>query len=328
MKTVKRVCGLTATVLACAMASAAGAADWRGWNIHPPEYPVSIAMESFAKAVSEGTQGRVEPKVYHSGVLGDQPDAIEQVRLGAIDFAVFNLGPLGQVSPKANVVSLPFIFKSVEDMHTVMDGEAGDDIAAGLAESGLVALGWYDSGARSFYNRSKPLNTPADVQGMKFRVMNNDLFVSMVEALGGNATPLPYADVYQSLQTGVIDGAENNWPSYESSGHFEAAGYYSTTEHLILPECLCVSQATWDALSEEDKAVVREAGEASAQYQRELWAERAQASRAKVEEAGVKVNEIGDKAPFQAAMEPVYTKFLSDNPDLEPLVRKIQDAQK
>ena len=309
------------------LTTSADAAEWRGWNIHPADYPVSIGMEEFAKMVAEKTGGRITMKVYHSAVLGDQPDAIEQVRLGAIEFGEFNLGPLGQVAPQANVVSLPFIFKSVDAMHAVMDGPIGEDIAAGLADKGLVAVGWYDSGARSFYDTKKAITQPSDLEGMKIRVMNNDLFVGMIEAMGGNATPMPYGDVYQSLKNGVIDGAENNYPSFESSGHYEAAGYYSLTEHLILPECLCINKALFDAQSPEDQQILREAGAASAALQRKLWADREEVSKAKVIAAGVQVNEVADKAPFQAAMKPVYDKFIADNPDLEPLVRKIQAAQ-
>ena len=309
------------------LAGTAVAEEWRGWNIHPEDYPVSIGMEEFAKLVQERTDGRITMKVYHNAVLGDQPDAIEQVRLGGIAFGEFNLGPLGQVVPEANVVSLPVIFRNVDAMHQVMDGPIGEDIAAGLANKGLVKLGWYDSGARSFYDTKKPITQPADLEGMKMRVMNNDLFVGMVAAMGGNATPMPYGDVYQSLKNGVIDGAENNFPSFESSGHYEAAGYYSLTEHLIIPECLCINKALFDGLSAEDQQILREAGQASADLQRKLWAEREEASKAKVIAAGVQINEIPDKSAVQAAMKPVYDKFIADNPDLEPLVRKIQAAQ-
>jgi tripartite ATP-independent transporter DctP family solute receptor len=305
----------------------AAADEWRGWNIHPEDYPVSAGMEEFARLVAERTGGRITMKIYHNAVLGDQPDAIEQVRLGGIDFGEFNLGPLGQVVPEANVVSLPFIFKSVDAMHKVMDGPVGEDIAAGLAAKGLVSLGWYDSGARSFYDTKKPITQPADLEGMKMRVMNNDLFVAMVTAMGGNATPMPYGDVYQSLQNGVIDGAENNYPSYESSGHYEAAGFYSLTEHLIIPECLCINKMLFDSLSAEDQQILRQAGQESAVLQRKLWAEREEVSKAKVIAAGVQINEIPDKSAFQAAMKPVYDKFIADNPALEPLVRKIQAAQ-
>lgn len=307
-------------------AGAAQAQNLRGWNIHVEDYPVSHGMEKFIADVSEGTDGRITGKVFHGGVLGSQPDAIEQVRLGAIDFGVFSLGPMGQAVPEANVVSLPFIFKSIDQMYRLMDGAAGDAIDAGLQKKGIVALGWYDAGARSFYNSQHPINTPDDVKGMKVRVMNNDLFVGMINSMGGNATPMAFAEVYQSLKTGVVDGAENNPPSYESTSHYEVAKYYSISEHLIIPECLCMSKRTWDKLSAEDQAVVKAAGRASADHQRELWQAREKKSMETVIAGGTEVNQIADKAPFQAAMASVYDSFLKDNPELTDLVNLIRNA--
>ena len=313
------------TAALCALLAAPGlAADWRGWNIHPEDYPNSVALESFAQAVEAATEGRVTVEIFHNGVLGSQPDAIEQLRAGALDVANFNMGPMGPVVPATNVLSLPFLFSSVDQMHQAMDGEIGGRFADALAEEGIVALSWFDSGSRSLYNVERPIETPADVEGMKFRVMNNDLYVDMIDALGGNATPMDYGEVFQALRTGVIDGAENNWPSFESSNHYEAAPYYSITDHLILPECLCVSQPAWEALSAEDQEAVRQAALDAAAEQRALWEERSEASRAKVEEAGVEVNEVADKAAFQAAMQPIYEAFVAENPDLEPLLRDIQ----
>ncbi|MGC1259836.1 TRAP transporter substrate-binding protein [Jannaschia helgolandensis] len=322
-----RTTAIGAALGASLLATTVSAQELRGWNIHVEDYPVSIGMESFVAEVSEKTDGRVTGKVFHNGVLGDQPDAIEQARLGAIDFGVFSLGPMGQVVPETNVVSLPFIFKSTDQMYRLMDGDVGDEIGKGLEAKGLVALGWYDAGARSFYNSIKPINTPEDVVGMKVRVMNNDLFVGMVESMGGNATPMAFGEVYQSLRTGVVDGAENNPPSYESTNHYEVAKYYSLSEHLIIPECLCMSKATWDRFSPEDQEIVMAAGRASADLQRGLWQEREAASMAKVEAAGTIVNRVENKVPFQEAMAGVYASFLEDNPDLEGLVKMIRDAE-
>ena len=308
-------------------ASPLAAKDWRGWNIHPPTYPNGIALDAFAKEVAETTEGRVTPTVYHNAVLGDQPDAIEQTRMGALDFGNFNLGPMGPIIPATNVLSLPFIFKSIPDMYAVMDGPIGQRFSDAMAEQGLVALAWYDSGARSFYNTKHPVVTPEDVKGLKVRVMNNQLYVDMVGALGGNATPMAFGEVYQSLKTGVIDGAENNYASYESTNHYEVARYYSITEHLIIPECLCISTASWDALSDADKASVKTAAMNSASLQRELMTERVKASREKVAESGVEINEVSDKAAFQSAMEPVYAGFIEKNPDLKSLIDDIKAAQ-
>ena len=320
---------ITTLLGAIAIATAgtmAAAAEWRAWNIHGDGYPNTIAMDAFAELVAEKTGGEITVQVFHGGTLGSQPDAIEQVRLGALEVGNFNLGPIGPIAPAANVVSLPFIFKDVDHMFRVLEGEGGKMIADGMAEQGLLPLAWYDAGARSFYNGTKPINTPADVEGLKVRVMNNELFTGMIDAMGGNASPMAFAEVYQALKTGVVDGAENNWPSYESTGHFEVAGFYSLSQHLIIPECVCVNADVFAGLSPEMQAAVTEAAQESAEMQRQLWKEREAASRKAVEDAGVTVNEVADKAPFQDAMAPVYEAYLDANPDLRPLVELIQST--
>ena len=323
LRTLIRTASLAALIGAAALAPAS-AASWRGWNIHPEGYPNTTALADFAKQVTAKTDGRVTAQVYNNGVLGDQPDAIDQLRNGALAFANFNLGPMGEFVPSVNVLSLPFLFTGVDQMHAVMDGPIGKRFSDDLSKQGIVALAWYDSGARSFYDTKRPIQTPSDLDGMKIRVMNNQLYVNMVDDLGGNATPMAYGEVFQSLKTGVLDGAENNFPSFESSNHYEVAKYYSLTEHLILPECVCIAKTSWDALSPKDQEIVRQAAVESAKEQRDLWAKRETVSRKKVEAAGVKINEIKDKAAFQDKMKPVYEAFFKQNPDMKPLVADIQ----
>lgn len=318
---------LVGAVAVTLLGTAAFAEDWRGWNIHVDGYPNTVAMDKFAELLAEKTGGEITLQMFHGGTLGSQPDAVEQVRLGGLEIGNFNLGPIGPIAPAANVVSLPFVFKDVAHMFRVLDSDAGAAIAAGMAEKGLQPLAWYDAGARSFYNGEKAINTPADVTGMKVRVMNNDLFTGMIAELGGNPSPMAFAEVYQALKTGVVDGAENNWPSYESTGHFEVAGYYSLSQHLIIPECICINAGTFNALSDEMKTAVLAAAQESALIQRDLWAEREAASRKAVEAAGVVVNEVADKAPFQAAMAPVYEAYFETNPDLRELVELIQATE-
>lgn len=325
---------LRSTALAClataCLAGAASAADsvkWRGWNIHGPGYPNTVALEDFAKQIGAKTDGRISAKVYNSATLGDQSDAIEQARNGALDFANFNMGPMGQIVPATNVLSLPFLFSSPTQMRHAMDGEIGKQFAAEMEKSGLVVLSWYDGGARSFYNTKHAIEKPEDLKGLKLRVMNNDLYVDMVSQMGGNATPMAYGDVYQSLKTGVIDGAENNWPSFEQDNHYEVAKFYTIDDHLIMPECLCVAKESWDKLSDADKAIVRQAAIDSATEQRKLWDEQSDKSRQKVEAAGVKVNEIADKSAFQAKMQPIYEAYYKKDPAAKDLVTKIQAVQ-
>jgi tripartite ATP-independent transporter DctP family solute receptor len=277
--------------------------------------------------LKQKTGGEITLKMFHSGVLGNQPDAIEQVRVGGLAIGNFNLGPIGPMAAEANVVSLPFIFKDMGHMHRALDGAAGDKISAGMAKIGIIALAWYDSGARSFYNSKKPIMKPSDVKGLKVRVMNNDLYSGMISALGGNPSPMAFSEVFQSLKTGVVDGAENNWPSYESTGHFEVAKYYSLSQHLIIPECVCINDKVYNNLSAKNKKAVKEAARESAELQRALWEKRAISSRDKVMKAGVKFNEIPNKQAFMDAMKPVHTKYLSANPNLVPLVNLIKNTK-
>lgn len=326
-RTLKTLAPIASVAALVAIALPAQAEDWRGWNIHPDGYPNTTALEEFADAVAEQTEGRVNPRVYNNAVLGDQSDAIEQTRNGALDFANFNMGPMGPIVPETNVFSLPFLFNDVEHMHTVMDGEIGERFADALEDKGLVVLSWFDSGARSIYNTQRPIKTPEDVEGLKIRVMNNDLYVDMIAAMGGNATPMSYGEVYQSLTTGVLDGAENNYPSFESSNHYEATGYYSLTEHLIIPECLCVAESSWEELSEEDQKIVREVAEEASTRQRELWVESSEESRQIVLDHGVVINEVDDKAAFQALMEPMYEEFIANNPGTGELIEEIRATE-
>jgi len=297
----------------------AAAEEWRAWNIHHDGHPNTAAMDKFAELVAEATGGELTVSVFHGGVLGSQPDALEQVRIGAIEVGNFNLGPIGPMVKEANLVSLPFIFKSVPHMFRVLDGEAGDIMAQAMADAGLTPLAWVDAGARSFYSQ-KPINTPADVEGLKIRVMNNDLYTAMISAMGGNPSPMAFSEVQQALKTGVVDGAENNFPSFKNVGHYEVTTNYSLSEHLIIPECICVNTAKFQALSPEMQAAVKGAAEEAALFQRELWAVQSDQARKDVEEAGIVVNEIADKGPFQDAMASVYDEYLAANPDMKTLV--------
>lgn len=300
------------------------AQEWRGWNIHPPDYPVSKGMDRFTELVAQRSNNRIRMKTFHSAQLGQQDEAIQQMRLGSIDFAEFNMSGLNNIVPSTQVLTLPFLFRSVAHQHTVVDGPIGDTVAEDLAAAGIVPLAWYDAGARSMYT-IRPVKVPADLRGMKIRVQTSDLWIDIIKALGANATPLPFGEVYTSLQSGVIDGAENNWPSYESTRHFEVAKYFATTEHSNVPEVLAVSAMRWRRLNQADKDMLRAAARESAQYQRELWAERERVSREKVIAGGAQVTDIADRGPWQQAMEPVYKKYASD-PRMADLVRRIRET--
>lgn len=313
--------GLAVAILAGPVA----AQEIRGWNTHAPDYPGSIAMDRFGELVAERTDGRIQPKTFHSAQLGEQDTAIEQMQFGGIDFAVFNLVPLNNIVPETQVTALPYAFRSIDHMHKVMDGEIGDEISAAMASANMIGLSWYDSGARSFY-ANKPINSVADLEGLKIRVQNSDLNVAMVEALGANATPIPFGEVYTSIQSGVVDGAENNWPSYESTGHYEVAPFYILDGHTIVPEVFAVNLDTWNSWSDGDQEIVRQAAIESAQLQRQLWAERELRSEQIVRDAGATIVELEDKSGFIEAMAPVYDQFVTDE-TLRSLLDRIQATE-
>jgi tripartite ATP-independent transporter DctP family solute receptor len=322
----RRTFSLLAAAASFAMIAATAGAQaqttLRSTDIHPTDYPTVEAVRHISKLIEERTKGRLKINVFHSAQLGNEKDTIEQTRFGVIDINRINMAPFNNLIPATNVPSLPFIFRSVAHMRTVMDGPIGDSILKEFEKHDLIGLAFYDSGSRSFYNSKRSITTPADMKGMKIRVQQSDMFVALVSALGANATPMAFGEVYSALQAGVIDGAENNWPSFESTKHFEVSKFYSLTEHSLSPEVLVMSKRSFDKLSAEDQAIMKTAAKESVLKMRELWDAREKASEAKVRAGGAVVNAI-EKQPFIDAMKPVYDKFVTDAA-LKDLVAKIQ----
>ena len=309
-----------------ALAVPAAAREFRSADIHPTDYPTVEAVRYMGKQLAAESGGKLGVKVYPNGALGTERDTIEQLKIGGLDMMRINVAPLNNIVPETIVPALPFLFRSEEHMHAVLDGPVGDEILAAMEAQGMVGLAFYDSGARSLYTATKPVKTLADVSGMKIRVQQSDLFVAMVEALGANPTPMPYGEVYTALKTGIVDAAENNFPSYESSRHFEAAKYYTLTEHSMAPEVLVFSKVIWDTLTPEDQAMIRKAAKDSVPYMRKLWDEREGKSRATVEAAGAEIIPLEDRQAWVDAMQPVYAKF-ANTPELQALVQKVQATQ-
>jgi tripartite ATP-independent transporter DctP family solute receptor len=319
-----------ATLLASAALTGAAFAECeitlKSSDTHPDGYPTVAAVQKMGEMVKERSGGRICIEVFHSAQLGEEKDTIEQTKFGVIDMNRVSMGPFNNLIEETKVVSLPFIFRGTDHMHRVMDGPIGEEILAAFEPHGFVGLAYYDGGSRSFYNTQKPIDSIDDLAGMKVRVMQSDVFVDMMTALGANATPMPFGEVYSGLQTGVIDAAENNWPSFESSGHYEVAGYYTLNEHLIVPEVLVMSKVSWDKLTPEDQALIRQAAKESVPINRELWAAREAVSEEKVRAAGVQIVENIDKTPFIEAMVPVYEKH-ANTPKLQDLVTRIQAVE-
>lgn len=320
--------GLAVLAATTAMATGAMACEitLRSSDTHPAGYPTVAAVEYMGGLLQERSGGRLCIEVYHSAQLGQEADTIEQTQLGVIDMNRVSLGPFNNIIEETKVFSLPFIFRSTDHMHRVVDGEIGDEVLAAFGNHNLVGLAYFDGGSRSFYNSERPIRSIADMEGLSFRVMQSDVFVDMVDALGANATPMPFGEVYSAIQTGVIDGAENNWPSYESTGHFEVAGYYTLNQHLIVPEVLVMAAASWNRLSADDQALIRQAARDAVPHMRVLWAEREAASEAVVRAAGAEIIDDIDKTPFIEAMVPVYERHVT-SAALRDLVTRIQATE-
>ena len=292
-----------------------------GADTHPQDYPTVKAVEFMGRYLSERTDGRLGIKVFAGGQLGSETDTLEITSFGGLDFNRVNFAPLNSIEPMTLPFSLPFVFDSVDHMRRVVDSEVGDEVLAAMEPHGLIGLAIYDSGARSFYNSRRAITSPADMAGMKLRVPASDLYVAMVNALGANAVPIPFGEVYQSLAQGVIDGAENNWPSLVSARHAEVVSHFSLTEHLLTPEALLMSKASWDGLSASDKALVREAAKASVPEMRKLWDQRVAEAKDAIAQSKVAVNTVA-KEPFAALMRPVWDQFIT-TPQQKSVVERI-----
>jgi len=295
----------------------------RAADIQDAGYPTVRGMEAMAERLDRETEGRIRMKIYPGAQLGDERDMLEMTIFGGIDISRTSIAPLNSIAPETSVYSLPFLFRSTEHMRRVLDGPIGDEILAALEPHGLIGLCYYDAGARSMYNRMGPIHSPVDLKGMKVRVMNSEVFVDMMSALGANATPMGFGQVYESLALGTIDAAENNWPSYESSRHFEVAPHYSVTQHVMVPEVLVMSRYRWRKMSAQDRALLRRAAKQSVPVMRKLWDARVMASRNAMAEAGVEIVDGIDKRPFMDAMRPLYGQYLKD-PALKDLAERIR----
>lgn len=321
MKANKLWVALAASVLSLA----ASATEFRSSDIHPDDYPTVQAVKFMGERLKALSGGKHTIRVYPNGALGGEKETIEQAKIGALAMVRVNVGAMNNVCGETIVPTMPFLFRSVEHMHKVLDGPVGEEILKACEKQGFIGLGFYDSGARSMFTAKKPVKSFADMKGMKVRVQQSDLWVSMLEAMGANATPMPMGEVYTGLKTGLIDAAENNYPTYESSRSFEVAKYFTKTEHSMAPEILLFSKRTFDKLSPEEQSWIRQAAKESVPYMRKQWAEREAKSLAIVKAGGAEIIEI-DKAPFQAAMKPVYDKFITDA-KLKDLVKRTQETQ-
>ena len=294
-------------------------------DVHPLGYPNVVAIQNLGKKLEAATNGKYKLQMFPSGVLGGEKEMIEQTQVGAIDILRTSLGPLGPVVPDVNVFNMPFVFRNEAHMRAVIDGPIGQEILDKITASPakMVALGWMDGGSRSLYTK-KPVRTPADLKGQKIRMMGNPLFVDTMNAMGGNGIAMGYGEVFSALQTGVLDGAENNPPSMFTSNHYNAgAKYYAQTNHLIIPEIFVMSKISWDKLSAPEQALVRKFSREAQMEQRALWDKSVAEYTAKLKAAGVEFVQV-DQKPFYDATAPVRAKYGAPYADLIKRIEAVK----
>ena len=292
-------------------------------DVHPLGYPTVEAVIDMGKKLEVATNGRLSIQMYPSMQLGGEKEAIEQAQVGALQLARVSVGALGPVVDDLNVFNLPYVFRDTAHMEEVIDGPIGKELLDKISANktaGLIGLCWMDAGARSLYDTKKPINTLADLKGMKFRVMGNPMFVDMMNALGGNGVPMGYDQVFSALQTGVVDGAENNPPSFVFDNHYTVAKYLTLDEHLIVPEVLIFSRKTWDTLSAADQALITKFAREAQLDERKRWNAYEKEAMDKARAGGVKIVTVTDKKPFQDAVKPVWDKY---GPKYADLIKRI-----
>ncbi len=296
-------------------------------DVHPEGYPTVTAVESLGEKLKKATDGRLSVQMYASMQLGGEKEAIEQAQIGALALARVSVGALGPVVDDLNVLNLPFLFRDTRHAQAVLDGAIGQELLDKVTNhptAGLIGLCWMDAGARSMYDTKRPIKDIGDLKGLKVRVMGNPMFVEMMNALGGNGIAMGYDQVFTALQTGVVDGAENNPPSFVFDNHFQVAKYYTLTEHLIVPEMVVFSKRVWNGLSKDDQALLTKFGKEAQAEERVLWNVYQQQALDKMKAAGIIVQEVADKKPFQDAVKPVWDKY---GPKFAEVIKRIQAVQ-
>ena len=291
-------------------------------DVHPAGYPTVAAVAWIDEQLQKEFAGALSMSSYPSGQLGTEKDTLELARLGAIAVTRVNSSVLNNLIPATRILSLPYVVDSTEHMRRAFDGSFGDEILAACNARGMLGLAIYDSGSRNFYNTRRPVATPADLHGLKLRVPQSDIFIESVGALGASPTPLAYGSVFSALQTHLIDGAENNWPSYYSSRHFETATYWSESAHAYAPDMLLMSKRAADALPAEQREFLLHAARQSVSLMRERWDDTVRVSREAVLAAGVSVNDV-EAAAFRRAAQPLVDRYLAD-PEIERLYAKLR----
>jgi tripartite ATP-independent transporter DctP family solute receptor len=301
------------------------ARQFRAADNQAETYPTVQALNYFGRLIRQRTNGRHSILVFHSRQLGEERDTIEQTIAGAIDINRTNVAPLGDLVPELNALSLPFLFNSPAHLYKVLDGPIGEEILSRFDESGLIGLAFFDSGARSIYNTQRPVRHLGDMRGLRFRVQQSEPMVELIRALGAVPVVMAYGQVGTALATRLIDGAENNWPSYVTTGHVRAARYLTLTEHTMAPEVLTMSRRAWDTLTPAEQRIFREAAREASLFMRDLWRTWEEQARTDARSAGVIVEHDFDRAAFESAARVVYDRIVKDERQ-RALVERIREA--
>lgn len=321
-----RTVAIAVALFLTAISTAAAAREFRAADTQNEDYPTVQALNYMGRLIAENSGGRLQIRVFHSRQLGEEKETIEQTRVGAIDLNRTNVALIGTFVPATNVLAMPFLFRSIEHLQKVLDGPIGSEILDSFEPYGFVGLTFYDSGARSIYNSVRPVRSISDLKGLRLRVQQSELMSDMIKALGAEPVELPYGQVLTGLSTKLIDGAENNWPSFITTDHYKYAGYYTLTEHTMSPEVLVMSQKAWQSLSAEDRRIFRDAALKSSRFMREKWRDLEERSRQQAKAAGVTVVTDFDRKPFEAAMAGIYQKAQRD-PAVAALIERIRKVE-
>jgi tripartite ATP-independent transporter DctP family solute receptor len=323
----KKLSGIIVVAMLAATATTTTARTFRSADVHVKDYPTNQAVLFMGEELSKATGGKDNVKVFGDSSLGSEKDTVEQVKIGALDMVRVNTSAFHGIVPESMIPAFPFLFRDIEHFRKTMYGPQGDKILAAFDKAGFVALVMYESGARSMYAK-KPIKTVADMKGLKVRVQPSDLWVSLINAMGASPAPMPFAEVYTGLKTGLIDAAENNYPSYDETKHYESAPVYSETMHAMPPEVLVFSKKVWDTLPKEEQEAIRKAAKASVPYYVKLWEAKEKDAKAAVIKGGAKIipaSEI-DRKGFVEVEKPVWDKFAT-TPEMKALVQEIVNTK-
>jgi tripartite ATP-independent transporter DctP family solute receptor len=321
-----RTLALVAALLLAVISTSVSAREFRAADTQSDDYPTVQALRYMGRLIDERTSGRLQIRVFHSRQLGEEKETIEQTRVGAIDLNRTNVALIGSFVPAMNVLAMPFLFRSIDHLQKVLDGPIGTEILDSFEPYGFVGLTFYNSGARSIYDSARPVRSLADLRGLRIRVQQSEQMSDMIRALGAEPVELPYGQVLTGLSTRLIDGAENNWPSFITTGHYKYASFYTLTEHTMSPEVLVMSLKAWRSLSPEDQKLFRDAALESSRFMRKIWNDLEERSRQQAEAAGVTVIRDFDRKPFEAAMAPIYEKARHD-PVAAGLIERIRAVE-